>query len=67
MAGLLSGLESLGLGNLENMDIFGKEKKEAPAKQEKKALEVPEVKETDLIYDKAFKCPVCDHDFTARL
>ncbi len=67
MAGLLSGLESLGLGNLENMDIFGKEKKEAPAKQEKKAPEVPEFKETDFIYDKAYKCPVCDHDFTAKI
>ncbi len=67
MAGLLSGLESLGLGNLENMDIFGKEKKEEVSKQEQKAPEVPEVKETDFIYDKSFKCPVCDHDFTAKI
>ncbi len=67
MAGLLSGLESLGLGNLENMDIFGKDKKEEKVKAEKKAAEKPEFKETDFIYDKTFKCPVCDHDFTAKI
>ena len=67
MAGLLSGLESLGLGNLENMDIFGKDKKEEKVKAEKKAAEKPEFKETDFIYDKTFKCRVCDHDFTAKI
>lgn len=62
MAGLLAGLASLGLGNLENADIFEKNKKEnaaegaAPAKMQEK----------DFLFDKGFKCPVCDKLFTSK-
>lgn len=67
MAGLLSGLESLGLGKLENVDIFEKKKNEERAKQEFVAPKKPEMTETDYIYDKTFKCPVCDASFTAKI
>lgn len=66
MAGLLSGLADLGLGNLENIDIY-----EEPEKTEdkgKKAAEekVFEVQEKDLIYDKSWECPVCASKFTSK-
>lgn len=63
MAGLLSGLEGLGLGNLENLDIF-----EAPKKESEKAeAEVNKVEEKDLIYEKVFECPVCDNKFPSKI
>ena len=56
MAGLLDGLEKIGLGNLEGMDLYtDKEKAEA----EKKKTPAPEIKETDFIFDKTYECPVC--------
>ncbi len=67
MAGLLSGLESLGLGKLENVDIFEKEKKEEKAAAEANVHKEPEFVETDFIYDKSFKCPVCDQPFSAKI
>lgn len=67
MAGLLSGLADLGLGNLENVDIY-----EEPEKEERKSRKVEEIKEIeiqekDLIYDKSWECPVCDHKFTSKI
>lgn len=63
MAGLLSGLASLGLGGLEEKDIF-----EAP-KQEEKA-ETPgviKIEEKDLVYDKVYDCPVCEKKFNSKV
>lgn len=63
MAGLLSGLEQFGLSNLENMDLY-----EAPKKEEKGAEGKGEqtVQEQDFLFDKSFKCPICDKEFKAR-
>ncbi len=65
--GLLSGLADLGLGNLENIDIY-----EEPEKKDntvKAAVEEKgtEIQEKDLIYDKSFECPVCSHKFTSKI
>lgn len=65
MAGIFSGLKQMGLGDLENSDLYAEEK---TAEQEKAAAPkqvLPEEKE--LIYDKSFKCPVCDQKFTSRI
>ena len=62
MSDKLCGLAGLGLDNLENMDIFGQEKKEEQA-----AAEAPKIEEKDLIYDKNFTCPVCGEDFPAKI
>ena len=53
MSDKLCGLAGLGLDNLEDMDIFGQEKKEEQA-----VVEAPKIEEKDLIYDKNFTCPV---------
>ncbi|MBR1860744.1 MAG: DUF2225 domain-containing protein [Lachnospiraceae bacterium] len=67
MAGLLDGLESLGLGKLENVDIFAEEKKESAASAPGKAVEVKGPSEDELIYDKEFDCPVCNRKFNAKV
>lgn len=66
---LLAGLDKLGLKNLESMDLY--EDKDA-AEQQKAAeakSKVPEVKETDFLFQKTYECPVCGskfHDVTVK-
>jgi uncharacterized protein (DUF2225 family) len=62
MAGLLSGLGDLGLGDLENIDIYG-EKKDSESAQ---GRAIPKIDEKDLIYDHAMDCPVCGNRFTTK-
>lgn len=64
MAGLLSGLAGLGLGNLANVDLF--EKPQTESAEQKKAAAPVQIEEKDLIYDKTFVCPVCDLSFSAK-
>lgn len=64
MAGILSGLASLGLGNLENKKIFEKEKKNSEENDKARKMEV---EEKDFIYDKKFECPVCDSQFSCKI
>jgi len=64
MAGLLSGLEQFGLGNLEKMNLFEKPKKED---EEIPVEKTPAVfREQDILFDKTFVCPVCDKEFKAK-
>lgn len=65
MAGLLSGLEKLGLKDLENMDVFEEEKKKEAIEQANKQ-KVPEVHEADFLFDKTYACPVCDSKIKVR-
>lgn len=67
MAGIFSGLEKLGLGNIGGSNLFEdpKEKKEPVNKEEpKKKLSL--VNEEDYLFDKKYKCPVCDADFEVK-
>ncbi|MDR0963199.1 MAG: DUF2225 domain-containing protein [Clostridium sp.] len=63
MAGLLSGLDSLGLGGLESLDIF--EKPKAPEK-DPSSKAVTKTPEKDYLYDRTFECPVCGNKFTSK-
>lgn len=55
---LLAGLSKLGLGNLENSNIYEEPKDDKQnGKQDK---EVHKVEEKDLIFDRTFECPLCD-------
>lgn len=65
MAGLLSGLEKLGLKNLENMDLYEEEKKKEEQEEAAKQ-KVPVVQEADFLFDKTYECPVCDSKIKAR-
>ncbi len=63
--GLLSGLESLGLGDLKEKEVF---EKEAPKVTESgTVVPVAEKTELDVLFDKTFKCPVCNRDFTSKM
>ena len=64
--GIFSGLKRLGLGNMEEMDLF-EEAKQEEAKKKAPAAEPPKPQEKDLIYDRSFVCPVCDSSFTAKI
>lgn len=61
MNGLLSGL---GLGDLENVDIFADPSKK---QEEQETVQKHTVQEKDLVYEKAFVCPVCDAKFVNKI
>ncbi|MGN0505112.1 MAG: DUF2225 domain-containing protein [Lachnospiraceae bacterium] len=67
MSNLFSGLESLGLGNLSEMKLFEQKEKEKEKRENGKGAEAVEVKESDLIFEKTFTCPVCDKEFKSKL
>lgn len=65
MAGLLSGLDKLGLKNIEEMNVF----EEALTNEEAPSITQPEqpvVKETDYLFDKTHECPVCFEEIKVR-
>lgn len=62
MTGLLSGLEKLGLKNLEGLEIY----ESAEEKAMKAAKAVPVVKEEDFLFDKTYECPVCYKEIKSR-
>lgn len=60
--GLLSGLGNLGLGKLENLQIF-----EDKTKVKGEEVEEPvKVEEKDFLFDKSYVCPVCDNNFKEK-
>lgn len=64
---ILSGLDKLGLGDLEQMDLYAdpeKEEAERKKKEQGKEAQIPEEKE--FLFDKSHTCPVCDRVFKAR-
>ena len=65
MGDLLSGLGELGLGNLEDMNIFEKADKGAGDGKDRKENK-PEVTEKDFLFDKGYTCPICDREITAK-
>ena len=66
MGNLFAGLESLGLNIKDTVDVYEKEKKENQSADAKKA-QVKEVQEEDLLFDKTYTCPVCDHEFKRKM
>ncbi len=63
--GIFDGLESLGITGFDKKKLFEDGEKAKKAAEQKK--EAPkEVIEEDLIFDKTFKCPVCDRSFSAK-
>lgn len=66
---LFSGLESLGIEGLENLDIYGDDS--AKHEQENAKMNEPiksaEEIEAEFLFDKTFKCPVCDKSFKNKV
>jgi uncharacterized protein (DUF2225 family) len=55
-------MDDLGLGDFSDIDLFKQDDKKGKAAVNK----VNVVEEKDLIYDKEYGCPVCDHKFTSK-
>ena len=67
MAGIFSGFEKLGLGNIGKESLFEDPKKkvvEVKKEEPKKKLQL--VNEEDYLFDKKYKCPVCESEFEAK-
>ena len=67
MAGILSGLKSLGLDKLEGLEIYEDEEKKGLKIQKKEVKEPVVLEEKDYIYDKNFTCVVCDKEFSSKI
>lgn len=68
MAGILSGLKSLGLGKLDGLEIYGEEEsKGLKIKEKAQPKEQVVLEEKDLIFDRTFTCPVCDKQFSSKV
>ncbi len=64
--GLLSGLESLGLGGVaKKQKVFEEEKKDV--EQGQRGIQKPKITEEEVLFDKKFVCPVCEHEFTSKM
>lgn len=55
----------MGLQGLENVKIYDDEPKKTDNKAEKP--KTPEVTEADYLFDKTYKCPVCEKEFKAKM
>lgn len=64
MSNLFSGLEEFGLNNLSNINIYDENDKKE--NEETKKVSHNSFSEEDIIYDKTYKCPVCDNEFKAK-
>ncbi|MBQ8246981.1 MAG: DUF2225 domain-containing protein [Lachnospiraceae bacterium] len=69
MVDLFSGLESLGIEGLGDLDIYGddiakNEENDAEASHAK--VKTPEELETEYIFDRSYTCPVCDKPFKSK-
>lgn len=65
---LFSGLESLGIQGLDNLDIYGDDSAKNETEAEKKTVKVktPEELEAEYIFEKTYTCPVCDNNFKCK-
>ncbi len=62
MAGLLTGLEEFGLGNLADMNLY----EEAKEEEQKVVKKETVIKEEDYLFDKGYTCPICEKNFKAK-
>ncbi len=66
MGSLLSGLEKFGLGKLSNMELYDKDGEQKEGAKEQHKQEAHVVTEEELLFDKTYKCPVCDANFKSK-
>ena len=64
MKGIFSGLDKLGLGKLEKVEVFEDTSKKEEEKDGKKKAAA--VTEADFLFEKTYVCPVCDKEFHSK-
>ncbi len=67
MKNLFSGLEGFGLKNVKKVDIYQEPEKKGQKKEEQEPAKKKEVTEEELIFDKTYRCPVCDFEFKTKM
>ncbi|MBE5970782.1 MAG: DUF2225 domain-containing protein [Lachnospiraceae bacterium] len=65
MDNMFEGLEKLGLSGLKDDDLFQAPEEKTKSDSTKKA-EPAKKEEKDILYDKTYKCPICENEFKAR-
>ncbi|MCR5082425.1 MAG: DUF2225 domain-containing protein, partial [Parasporobacterium sp.] len=65
MDNMFEGLEKLGLSGLKDDDLFQAPEEKTKSDSSKKA-EPAKKEEKDILYDKTYKCPICENEFKAR-
>ena len=63
---LFSDIEKMGLSGVNMDDVFKEEAKKVPQRPEVTKDVKEELKEEDVLFDKSYQCPVCDHSFKAK-
>ena len=64
---LFSGLENLGIDNVDDIGLFNNTEEKVD-KPEAKEIELSLTeKQKTYIFDKEAKCPVCSHDFKVKM
>lgn len=62
---LFSDLSKVGLNMLSDMDLYESDRKDEELEKQEKALPAGPV-EKDFLFDKGYRCPVCDFEFKAK-
>lgn len=62
---LFSDLSKVGLNMLSDMDLYESDRKDEELEKKEKALPAGPV-EKDFLFDKGYRCPVCDFEFKAK-
>ncbi len=63
---MFSGLEKIGLGMLSDMNLYEEDSPKANNLLQKTTTESKKASEADAVFDKTYKCPVCDYDFKVK-
>ncbi len=65
--GIFSSLDKLGLGMLSDMNLYEDEKQTSRNVVQNNVAVNKKINEEDMLFDKTFKCPVCDSDFKSKV
>ena len=66
MSGLLSGLSELGLGNMENIDLYAEPAEKTIEEKKPEKPKIIKYQEKDFLFDKKYECPVCYETFKTK-
>ena len=67
---IFSGLESLGIKGIENLELYSEEVtrvRKLEKEEEPEIIKTPEELEEEHIFEKTFVCPVCDRKFSNKI
>lgn len=63
---LFSGLEFLGFTKLSEVKVYDDDNKGQAKKSDNKSTDAEQIVESDFIFDKTVRCPVCDREFKTK-